>query len=43
MKTLVLGSTSPFRKTILEKLKLPFHCAQPNIDETEKKDESPRK
>ena len=42
MKTLVLGSTSPFRKTILEKLKLPFHCAQPNIDETEKKDESPR-
>ena len=42
MKTLVLGSTSPFRKTILEKLKLPFHCAQPNIDETEKKDESPK-
>jgi len=42
MKTLVLGSTSPFRKTILEKLQLPFHCAKPNIDETEKKGESPQ-
>ncbi|TWX71759.1 septum formation inhibitor Maf [Colwellia demingiae] len=42
MKTLVLGSTSPFRKTILEKLQLPFYCAKPNIDETEKKDESPQ-
>lgn len=34
MKTLVLASTSPFRKTILEKLNLPFICAKPNIDET---------
>jgi MAF protein len=34
MKTLVLGSTSPFRKSILEKLNLPFDCAKPNIDET---------
>ncbi len=42
MKTLVLGSTSPFRKTILEKLQLPFHCAKPNVDETEQKDESPQ-
>jgi len=42
MKTLVLGSTSPFRKTILEKLQLPFYCAKPNVDETEKKDESPQ-
>lgn len=42
MKTLVLGSTSPFRKTILEKLQLPFHCAKPDIDETEKEDESPQ-
>lgn len=42
MKTLVLGSTSPFRKTILEKLQLPFQCAKPNIDETEKKGESPQ-
>ena len=42
MKTLVLGSTSPFRKTILEKLQLPFHCAKPNIDESEKLGESPQ-
>ena len=34
MKTLVLGSTSPFRKSILEKLNLAFECAKPNIDET---------
>jgi len=42
MKTLVLGSTSPFRKTILEKLQLPFHCAKPNVDETEEKNELPQ-
>lgn len=42
MKTLVLGSTSPFRKTILEKLQLPFHCAKPNIDETEEENECPQ-
>mgnify|MGYP005988596009 CR=1 FL=1 len=41
MKTLVLGSTSPFRKSILEKLLLPFECAKPNIDETALADESP--
>lgn len=41
MKTLVLGSTSPFRKTILEKLNIPFHCAKPNIDETAHQGESP--
>jgi len=34
MKTLVLGSTSPFRKSILEKLNLTFECAKPNVDET---------
>ncbi len=42
MKTLVLGSTSPFRKTILDKLNLPFQCAKPNIDETEKNNECPQ-
>ncbi|MFT7568919.1 MAG: MAF protein [Pseudoalteromonas distincta] len=42
MKTLVLGSTSPFRKTILEKLQLPFQCAKPDIDETAHKDETPQ-
>jgi MAF protein len=40
MKTIVLGSTSPFRKSILEKLQLPFLCAKPNIDESEQDNES---
>ncbi len=30
---LVLGSTSPFRKKLLEKLNIPFITASPNIDE----------
>ena len=34
MKTLILASTSPFRKTLLEKLNLSFDCAKPNVDET---------
>lgn len=42
MKTLVLGSTSPFRKTILEKLNLAFECAKPNIDETAFAGETPQ-
>lgn len=42
MQTLVLGSTSPFRKSILEKLQLPFECAKPNIDETAYKNETPQ-
>ena len=42
MKTLVLGSTSPFRKSILEKLNLPFECAKPDIDESALVDETPQ-
>lgn len=34
MSKLVLASTSPFRKAILEKLNIPFQCAKPEIDET---------
>jgi MAF protein len=34
VKTLVLASTSPFRKIILEKLNLAFDCAKPNVNET---------
>jgi MAF protein len=30
---LVLASTSPYRKALLERLKLAFDCAQPEIDE----------
>ncbi len=42
MKTLVLGSTSIFRKSILEKLNLPFECAKPNIDESALESETPQ-
>ncbi|XQW86632.1 Maf family protein [Thalassotalea piscium] len=41
MKTLVLGSTSPFRRSLLEKLNLPFVTAKPNIDETPLDNETP--
>ena len=41
MQTLILGSTSPFRKTLLQKLNLPFDCAKPNIDETPRANECP--
>jgi len=40
-RTIVLGSTSPFRRSLLEKLNLPFECAKPNIDESVNKNESP--
>ena len=39
--TLVLGSSSPFRKMLLERLLVPFVCANPNIDETPLSNESP--
>ena len=42
MRTLVLGSTSPFRKTLLEKLNIDFQCAKPNIDETPFPNETPQ-
>lgn len=37
---LVLASTSPFRKALLEKLQLPFETDSPDIDETPLDDES---
>lgn len=40
-KTLVLGSTSPFRKALLEKFNVDFQCAKPLIDESAKANESP--
>ncbi len=39
--TLVLGSTSPFRKQLLERLMLPFEIAKPEIDETPLPSETP--
>ncbi|MGY0613851.1 Maf family protein [Vibrio sp. FJH11] len=38
---LVLASTSPFRKQLLEKLSVPFICLTPNCDETPLDDEKP--
>ena len=42
MTQLVLGSTSPFRKALLEKFNVDFCCAKPNIDETPFDNESPK-
>ena len=41
MKTLVLASTSPFRKSLLSKLNLAFECAKPDIDESPLINETP--
>jgi len=40
-RNIVLGSTSPFRKSLLEKLNINFDCAKPNVDETAQLNESP--
>ena len=37
---IVLGSTSPFRKTLLERLHIDFDCDSPDIDETPLANES---
>ncbi len=42
MTQLVLASSSPFRKAILDKLNLPFETASPDIDETRHINESPQ-
>jgi septum formation protein len=41
MTTLVLASTSPFRKLLLERLGLPFETASPDVDETALPNETP--
>jgi MAF protein len=40
-KLLILASTSPYRRQLLERLRLPFDVASPQIDETRLPDESP--
>lgn len=40
-RTLVLASSSPFRKALLERLCVPFETANPDIDETPLPNESP--
>ena len=42
MPNLILASTSPWRRALLEKLGVPFECAAPEIDETPRPGESPR-
>ncbi|WP_305000407.1 Maf family protein [Thiohalobacter thiocyanaticus] len=42
MLTLVLGSSSPFRRELLERLGLPFECHSPDIDESARAGEAPR-
>lgn len=38
---LILASTSPSRKLLLERLKIPFECVAPNVDETPLPTEQP--
>ncbi|MEE8387145.1 MAG: Maf family nucleotide pyrophosphatase [Acidiferrobacterales bacterium] len=38
---LILASTSPYRRLLLERLQLPFEAIAPNIDETPLADETP--
>ena len=38
---LILGSTSRYRRELLERLRLPFTCAAPQVDETPQPGEAP--
>lgn len=38
---LILGSTSRYRRELLERLRLPFECAAPQVDETPRAGEPP--
>jgi MAF protein len=40
MLPLLLASSSPYRRELLARLRLPFVCASPDIDESHKPDES---
>lgn len=41
MPALVLASTSPYRRDLLARLRLPFECARPDVDETPRPGEAP--
>ena len=41
-RALVLASTSPFRRALLEKLGIPFETLSPEVDESRHPDESPQ-
>lgn len=40
MLPLILASSSPYRRELLQRLRLPFECASPDIDETQAPGES---
>lgn len=40
-RRIVLGSTSPYRRELLSRLRLPFDSARPDVDETPQPGESP--
>lgn len=42
MKTIVLASTSPYRRELLSRLRVPFETASPGVDEQARPGESPR-
>ena len=41
-RSLVLGSTSPYRRELLQRLQIPFEIAAPEVDETPHPGEAPR-
>lgn len=41
-RPLILGSTSPYRRELLARLRLPFDVASPDVDETPYPNETPR-
>jgi len=41
VRTLILGSTSPYRRELLERLRLPFEVQRPKVDETPLDGEAP--
>jgi septum formation protein len=41
MRTLILGSTSPYRRELLSRLRIPFQVSAPEVDETPTPGEEP--
>ena len=41
-RKLILGSTSPYRRELLERLRIPFTVAAPDVDETPQRHETPQ-